>query len=125
MYCLFILLVMKALTIRSIEAESHPETKELFWYLFVATRGGATRARIITQLRNKPSNKNQLSQILGIDYKGIEHHVKTLEDNNIVTKLGGKYGALYFVSPLFEESQTIFDEIVSKLKKIGGSEWLR
>ena len=125
MYYLFIVLVMKALTIRSIETESHPQTKELFWYLFVATRGGATRARIITQLRNKPSNKNQLSQILGLDYKVIEHHMKTLEETNVVKKIGPKYGAMYFVSPLFEESQTIFDEIVSKLKKIGGTEWLR
>ena len=120
---LAILLKMKTLTIKMIETKTHPQTKNLFWFLFVGTRGGNTRVRIITQLRNKPSNKNQLAQDLDIDYKGIEHHLKTLETSNLVTKLGGKYGVTYFVSPLFEEAEAIFDEIVTKLKKVGGPEW--
>ena len=114
---------MKALTVKNIETETHPQTKNMFWFLFAGTRGGVNRARIITQLRNKPSNKNQLAQDLVIDYKGIEHHLKTLEKNNMVTKLGGKYGATFFVSTFFEESQALFDEIISKLKKLGGPEW--
>ena len=120
---LAILLKMKTLTIKMIETKTHPQTKNLFWFLFVGTRGGNTRVRIITQLRNKPSNKNQLAQDLDIDYKGIEHHLKTLETSNLVTKLGGKYGVTYFVSPLFEEAEAVFDEIVTKLKKVGGPEW--
>lgn len=115
---------MQQLTIKSIKAESHPQTKALFWHLFVGTRGGNTRVRIVSQLKNKPSNKNQLSQDLGIDYKGIEHHLKTLEENNMVTSMGEKYGITYFVSSLFEEGETIFDEIVEKLKKISKAEWL-
>ena len=122
---LAVLIRMQTLTIRSIEAKSHPQTKGLFWYLFVGTRGGQNRVRIISQLRNKPSNKNQLAQDLGIDYKGIEHHMKTLEKNNLVTKIGTKYGATYFVSQLFEEGEAVFDEIVAKLTKQGGPEWLR
>ncbi len=116
---------MQTLTIRSIKAKSHPETKALLWYLFVGTKGGQTRVRIISQLRNKPSNKNQLAKDLGMDYKGIEHHMKTLEKNNLVTKVGDKYGATYFVSSLFEEGQEVFDEILAKLIKNGGDEWLR
>ena len=115
----------KTVTIRSIEAKSHPETKALLWYLFVGTKGGQTRVRIISQLQNKPSNKNQLAKDLGMDYKGIEHHIKTLEKNNLVTKIGTKYGATYFVSQLFEEGEAAFDEIVTKLKKVGGPEWSR
>jgi predicted transcriptional regulator len=114
---------MQALTVKNIETKTHPQTKNLFWFLFVGTRGGNTRVRIITQIRNKPSNKNQLAQDLDIDYKGIEHHLKTLETSNLVTKIGGKYGATYFVSPLFEEAEAVFDEIVTKLKKVGGPEW--
>ena len=106
-----------------IETKTHPQTKNLFWFLFVGTRGGNTRVRIITQLRNKPSNKNQLAKDLGMDYKGIEHHLKTLETSNLVTKLGGKYGVTYFVSPVFEEAEAVFDEIVIQLKKVGGPEW--
>ena len=116
---------MQAITIRSIKAKSHPQTKGLFWYLFVGTRGGQNRVRIISQLRNKPSNTHQLSKDLGLDYKGIQHHLNTLEKNNLVTKLGAKYGATYFVSTLFEEGELLFDEIVEKLKKVGGDEWLR
>ena len=61
---LALLIIMQTLSIRSIEAKSHPQTKGLFWHLFVGTRGGHNRVRIISQLRNKPSNKNQLAQDL-------------------------------------------------------------
>ncbi len=60
-----------------------------------------------------------------MDYKGIEHHMKTLEKNNLVTKIGDKYGATYFVSSLFEEGQEVFDEILARLIKNGEDEWLR
>lgn len=120
---LAVLLEMKALTVKQIETKTHPQTKNLFWFMFVGTKGGHTRVRIISQLRDKPSNKNQLAHDLGIDYKGIEHHLRTLESSNLVTKLGAKYGTTYFVSALFEEAEEVFDEIITKLKKIGGPEW--
>jgi len=116
---------MQTLTVRSIEAKSHPETKALLWHLFVGTKGGQTRVRVISQLRNKPSNKNQIAKVLGMDYKGIEHHIKVLEENNLVSKIGSNYGTTYFVSSLFEEGQDVFDEIVAKLIKNGRDEWLR
>ena len=114
---------MQAITIRSIKAQSHPETNGLFWHLFVGTRGGQNRVRIISQLRNKPSNKHQLSMDLELEYKGVEHHINTLEKNNLITKTGNNYGATYFVSQLFEEAEPMFNEIVDKLKKTGGAEW--
>jgi DNA-binding HxlR family transcriptional regulator len=115
---------MQAMTLRSIKATGHPQTKGLFWYLFVGTRGGKNRIKIINQLRNKPSNKHQISQDLNLDYKLIEHHLDTLEKNNIVSKFGQKYGATYLMSPLFEESENVYDEIVEQLKKVGGDQWL-
>ena len=108
---------MQALTMRTIQTQIHPQTKGLFWFLFAGSRGGPTRIRIISQLRNKPSNKNQLSQDLGMDYKGIQHHMKVLEENNLVTKVGNSYGVTYFVSALFEEGEAVFDEIATKLQK--------
>jgi len=116
---------MQATTIRSLNAQSHSETKGLFLYLFVGTRGGQNRVRIISQLRNRTSNKHQLSQDLRLDYKLVEHHLNTLEKNNVVKKVGGKYDATYLVSNLFEEGEAVFDELVERLKKIGGNEWLR
>ena len=69
-------------------------------------------------LREKPSNRNQLATELGIDYKGIQHHIKILEGNNLVTKFGKNYGVIYCVSTLFENSEFVFDEIVDRLKNL-------
>ena len=109
---------MKAITIRSLETKTHPETKKLFWVVFITTRGGLNRIRIISHLRNIPSNTHQLATSLGIDYKLVQHHMKNLEENNLVTKVGNNYGATYFPSVLFEEGQAVFDEIVAKLNKV-------
>ena len=112
---------MKALTVKQIQTESPQQTKMLFWFLFVRTRGAANRIKIVSLLRDNPSNKNQLANELGVDYKGIGLHLTTLEKNNIVNKIGSKYGATYFVSAFFEKGEAVFDEIVTKLMKRGGS----
>ena len=94
----------------------HPETKALFCFLFVGSRGGVNRIRIMSKIRENPTNANQIALQLDIDYKAVQHHMKVLEKNNMVSKIGGKYGATYFVSTLFEECQEVFDEIISKLQ---------
>jgi len=70
----------------------------------------------MSALRKWPSNRNQLSKELGIDYKGIQHHLKVLEGNNLVKKIGNHYGVTYCVSTLFENNEFVFDEIVTKLE---------
>ncbi len=107
---------MKAITIKSIETKTHPETKRLFWYIFASTRGGMNRIRIISHLRNMPTNTHKLAKVMGLDYKAVQHHLRTLERNNLVTKVGSNYGVTYFPSVLFEGGEVIFDEIVAKLK---------
>jgi len=110
---------MRAITIRSLETKTHPEIKRLLWYVFASTKGGITRVKIMSHLKNTPSNKHQLAKKMGLDYKSIEHHIKTLEKNNLVTKVGNNYGVTYFPSILFEEGHEVFDEIVSRLNKVG------
>jgi len=107
---------MRAITIKSIETKTHPETKRLFWFIFAATRGGMNRIRIISHLRNTPTNTHKLAKAMGLDYKAVQHHLRTLERNNLVTKVGSNYGVTYFPSVLFEDGEVIFDEIVAKLK---------
>jgi len=107
---------MRAITIKSIETNTHPETKRLFWFIFAATRGGMNRIRIISHLRNMPTNTHKLAKAMGLDYKAVQHHLRTLERNNLVTKVGSNYGVTYFPSVLFEDGEVIFDEIVAKLK---------
>jgi len=105
------------LIVRTIKAKTHPETKKLFWLLFAGSRGAATRIRIMSVLRKRPSNRNQLSVELGTDYKNIQCHLKILEGNNLVKKIGKPFGVRYYVSTLFENNEIAFDEIRDKFKK--------
>jgi len=109
---------LQTLKARTIEAKSHLQIKIVFWLLFVGSRGGTNRIRIMSALRNRPRNRNQLAIELGIDYKNIQHHIKILEKNNLVKKIGNNYGVKYCVSALFENNEIVFDEIVSKLRSI-------
>jgi len=109
---------MLTLKARTIEAKSHLQTKIVFWVLFVGSRGPANRIRIMSALRKNPSNRNQLATELGTDYKNIQHHIKILEKNYLVKKIGNHYGARYCVSELFENSEAVFDEIVDRLRLI-------
>jgi len=88
----------------------------VFLGLFVGSRGAPNRIRIMSALRKMSSNRNQLSILLGIEYKAIQHHLKVLEKNNLVIKTGNYYGIVYCVSPLFENNEIVFDEIVYRLK---------
>ncbi len=107
---------MQLLRAKTIKAKSHLQTKTVFWFLFVVSRGATNRIRIMSALRKRPSNRNQLSTVLGIEYKAIQHHLKVLEKNNLVIKTGNRYGLIFCVSALFENSEFVFDEIVGRLK---------
>jgi len=51
------------LIVRTIKAKTHPETKKLFWVLFVGSRGSDARIRIMSVLRKRPRNKNGIGRI--------------------------------------------------------------
>ena len=53
-------------------------------------------------LKERPSNTNQLATELGLDYKAIQHHIKVLEKNNLISREGEKYGITYFVSTFLD-----------------------
>jgi len=90
--------------------------KRLLWYLFAGTRGGPSRAEIIKAIQNRPSNANQLAQILRVDYKTIQHHVRVLEENGLIVPSDrGTYGAVLFLTPKMEEALPILDEIWSTI----------
>ena len=92
-----------------------PELRRLLWYLLGGTRGGENRARIIYELKNRPSNLNQLSKKLELEYRSIQHHIEVLRKNTLVTSQGERYGLTYFLSPWLEAHYNIFEEIVKKL----------
>ena len=94
-----------------------PHVKRLFWFVFAGSRGGLNRLKIVSQLQKKPSNINQLAKEMDLDYKAIQHHIRVLEKNNIVMKIGEKYAVTYFVSTFFEVNIESFEEIKTKLDK--------
>ena len=94
-----------------------PDAKRLLWFVFAASRGGLNRLKIISKLKENPKNINQLAKELGLDYKAIQHHIRVLEKNNMITKAGEKYGITYFVSTYLEVNMETFDEIERKLDK--------
>lgn len=97
----------------------HPEVKRLLWYLFAGSRGGENRIRIIDALKERPQNMNQLADSLGVDYKAVQHHIRVLEKNNMVTKSGEKYGVLYFISNFLEANLDSYIEVRSAIDKKG------
>lgn len=63
------------------------------------TRGGPTRLAIMREIAARPRNTNELSKILGIDYKTTEYHLRVLKDNGLVVQGAEKYGSKFSVSP--------------------------
>ncbi len=94
-----------------------PHTKRLLWFIFAGSRGGLNRLRIISSIRQNPQNTNQLAKELGLDYKAIQHHIKVLEKNNLISRMGEKYGITYFISTFLEVNMETFEEIAKKLEK--------
>ena len=93
------------------------QTKRLLLYLFTGTRGGYTRLRVVMLLLQKPLNTHQLAQELDLDYKAVQHHMKVLEKNNLVTKIGEKYGAIFHLSNFLEHNIRALDDAIDKLDR--------
>lgn len=91
--------------------------KYLLGWLIAGTRGGITRAEIIKTLRETPQNANQLATAMKVDYKTVRYHLEVLEKNHIVTSVGEKYGATYFLTQAMEDNYSVFEEILKKIWK--------
>jgi DNA-binding transcriptional ArsR family regulator len=91
--------------------------ERLIWWVVAGTRGGPTRARIIECLKERPSNASQLAERLDLDYKTVRHHIEFLLENRFLVRVGGKYGATYFLSPELEFNYDRFKTIWEKTGK--------
>ncbi len=101
----------------STQRKPDKQTRKLLLYLFTSTRGGFTRLRIIMHLLDQPYNTHQLSKELDLDYKAIQHHMKVLEKNNMVSKIGEKYGAIFHLSTFLEINIGALIEAIEKLDR--------
>ena len=91
--------------------------KYLLGWLIAGTRGGPTRAKIIEALKETPQNANQLATLLKMDYTTMRHHLEVLEKNKMLTSVGDRYGATYFLSQTMEDNYVMFEEIMKKIGK--------
>lgn len=93
------------------------DARRLLLYVFTGTRGGHTRLKIISLLSERPFNTNQIASEMSMDYKAIQHHLDVLEKNNLVSKMGEKYGTLFHLSNYLEANILALDEVATKLER--------
>lgn len=96
------------------------DAKRLLLYLLTAMRGSINRLQIIYLLSCKPMNTNQLAFELGIDYKAVQHHLKILQKNNLVSKKNDGYGAVFYLSNYLEANILALDDVVTRLEYLLG-----
>lgn len=96
--------------------------KNVIYWLIANSLGGFNRGRIIEELFHKPQNANELSKNLEIEYKTVRYHLKVLEENAIITSVGGGYGKTYFPTETFVENKQYFTEIWDKIGKKSNKE---
>ncbi len=99
------------------ERKVDKHARKLLLYLFTSTRGSFTRLRIIMHLLDKPYNTHQLAQDLDLDYKAVQHHMMVLEKNNLVSRIGKKYGAIFYLSNFLEVNISALDEAIERLDR--------
>jgi predicted transcriptional regulator len=91
--------------------------RNVLYWLIANSLGGNNRGKIIEEIFNKPQNANELSKNLEIEYKTVRYHLQVLEENNIITSVGGGYGKTYFPSVELETNKQYFYEIWDKIGK--------
>ena len=91
--------------------------KNVLYWLIANSLGGANRGKILDELFKKPQNANELSNNLSIEYKTVRYHLKVLEENKIITSVGGGYGKTYFPSEELEQNKHIFYKIWYEIGK--------
>jgi DNA-binding transcriptional ArsR family regulator len=86
-------------------AGSDPGYMRILMYIFLGTRGGQNRIRIVRLVKEEAMNANKIASRLSLDYKTIQYHLRVLEENEILESNppDGKYGAMYFLSPKMEQ----------------------
>jgi DNA-binding transcriptional ArsR family regulator len=89
-------------------------------YVFVGTRGGYNRARIVELLKEEPMNAHRISERLELDYKTVQHHLRLLEENQVVVASSPKpaYGAVYFLTPYIERNLEVLRQMWLNLGKV-------
>lgn len=88
----------------------------VLWYVFIGTRGGENRARLLQALDERPRNPNQLADDLDLDYTTVRHHLDVLVENDILKNSGDDYGAIYLPTDRARKNWDMVEEIIEKVE---------
>lgn len=88
--------------------------KELYSMLISAT-GGQTRIRILDAILVMPSNANQLSKQLKLDYKTIIYHLDIICNHNYATRETFGKVTIYYPSDKLIRKLDEYNQIKGKL----------
>jgi DNA-binding transcriptional ArsR family regulator len=91
----------------------------VLWYVFIGTRGGKNRARILRAVNDQPRNPNQMAESLDLDYTTIRHHLDVLTENNILKNSGSEYGAIYLPTERARANWDTIEEILEQVDEQG------
>ncbi|ERG97528.1 MAG: putative transcriptional regulator, partial [Haloquadratum sp. J07HQX50] len=92
------------------------QMEKALWYVFVGSRGGTNRVRIVRELESRPHNANELANQLEVDYNTITHHLDVLVEHNVVEPGGNDYGQLYFLTDQFKHNWETFETISAEVE---------
>ncbi|WP_247729771.1 winged helix-turn-helix domain-containing protein [Halovivax limisalsi] len=90
--------------------------EQALWYLFVGSRGGANRAKIVTAIDECPRNANRIAEAIDVDYNTVRYHLEKLEEHNVIERGQDGYGAMYFLTDQFDAHREQFDEILTHVE---------
>ena len=95
---------------------------QLLWHLLAGTKGGLNRLRILEALADRPYNAHQISEVLGLDYRTVRHHLDLMVENNLLARpTGDAYGAMYFVSGLLKSHWPTVERIRQRVRPVSGA----
>ena len=92
---------------------------DLFYWLFIGTKGGVNRVKIVKLLYKDPCNAKNISDKLELNYKTVRHHLKLLVYHDIIsTPPGVRYGAIYFLTDTMKDNYELFIKIQENRSKV-------
>jgi len=90
---------------------------QIFSSVFTGMSGRYTRLRIICAITGDPLNSMELSKVLGLDYKTIQHNIEVLEKNNLVVRKGEGYGDMFLPSDLITSNLPTLYAVIRKVEE--------
>jgi DNA-binding transcriptional ArsR family regulator len=67
---------------------------------------------VVRALDERPRNANELAEALDLDYTTVRHHLDVLRENNVVTRSGDEYAAVYLLTDQVRDHWDTVEEIV-------------